>query len=179
MQLHADQERFLRLILTNTRIIAAALINGVVFFLVIVVFVLKGEAKGGPLVNTYASLAVGGVALILSYVIPNLIGTPIKRALVEGKTVELPKQFNAPAGVGIVGNLLWLYQTRLIVGYAILEGAAFYNLVAHMLERQSINLAMVGLLIGAMLTKFPTRRRLDNWLADEMKSIEELRSLRN
>ena len=76
MPLNAEQERFFRLILTNTRIIAAALINGVVFFMVIVVFVLKGDANNGPLVHTYASLVMGGVALILSYVVPSMIGAP-------------------------------------------------------------------------------------------------------
>ena len=165
------------MVLTNTRIIAAALINGVVFFMAIVVFMLKDEAKAGPLVNTYASLVVGCVALTLSFIIPNLIGSPIKKALVAGKRVELPKQFKVSEDVGIVGNLLWLYQTRLIVGYAILEGAAFYCLIAHMIERQSITLAMVGLLLGAMVVKFPTRGRLENWLSDEMKTLDELRSL--
>ena len=80
--------------------------------------------------------------------------------------------------VGIVGNLLFLFQTRHIIGYAMLEGAAFYNLIAYMIERQQVNLAMVGLLLGAMFVKFPTYGRLEGWVADEMKSIDELRSLR-
>jgi hypothetical protein len=177
MQLNAAQAHFLRQILTNTRIITAALINGVIVFLIVVIFVMKGEAKPAPQVHTYLSFAIGIAALVLSRIIPNLVGRSIERALIEGKQVALPPQLKTPAEVGIVGNLAFLFQTRMIVGLAILEGAAFYNVLAYMLERQQISLVMVGLLLAAMLLKFPTRGGLESWLAAEMKSLDELRSL--
>lgn len=178
MLLNADQARFQRAMLTNMRIISAALISGVIAFLVVVLFVIKSALNPGSLLLTYLGLVVGALALVFAFIVPNLVGGSIKQALVDGKRVDLPAQFRVSQNVGILGNLLFLFQTRLIVGYAILEGAAFFNLVAYMLERQDVSLASVGLLIGAMLAKFPTRGKIEGWLANEIRSIDELRSLR-
>jgi hypothetical protein len=178
MQFNADQQSFFRSILLNTRIISAALLSGVICFLIVVVFVIPGGAKNGLLLNTYAAFGIGLIALVISHIIPPLVGSGIKRALAAGKQVQLPAQFKASPEVGPAGNLLFLFQTRLIIGLAILEGAAFYNLVAYMLERQQMNLVMVGLLMAAMLVKFPTHSELEKWLVDEMKSIDDIRSLR-
>jgi hypothetical protein len=178
MPLNADQQRFLRAMLTNMRIISAALISGVVVFLAVVLFVMKSDPKPGSPLLTYIGLAFGAGALVFAFIIPGFVGGSIKQALVEGKRVDLPPQFKATQDVGIVGNLLFLFQTRLIIGYAILKGAAFFNLVAYMIERQDVSLAIVGLLLAAMLVKFPTRGKVEGWLADETRSLAELRSLR-
>jgi hypothetical protein len=178
MPLNAEQERFQRAMLTNMRIISAALISGVIVFLVVVLFVIKSDPKPGSPLLTYMGLVFGALALVFAFIVPGLIGGSIKQALVDGKRVDLPGQFKASPEVGIIGNLLFLFQTRLIIGHAILEGAAFFNLVAYMLERQDVSLAIVGLLVGAMLVKFPTRGKVESWLADETRSIDELRSLR-
>jgi hypothetical protein len=179
MQLNAEQERFLRAMLTNMRIISAALISGVIVFLVVVLFVIKGDRQPGSPLLTYIGLAFGALALVFAFIVPGLIGSSIRQALIDGKRVDLPAQFKANPEVGIVGNLLFLFQTRLIIGYAILEGAAFFNLVAYMIERQDVSLAIVGLLLAAMLVKFPTRGKIEGWLANEIRSIDELRSLRS
>jgi hypothetical protein len=147
-------------------------------FLLVVLFVIKSDPPQGPPQLTYLGLGLGALGLVFAFIVPGFIGGSIKQALAEGKRVELPAQFAASQEVGIIGNLLFLYQTRLIIGYAILEGAAFFNLVATMIERQDVSLAIVGLLLGAMLVKFPTRGKIESWLADETRSIDELRSLR-
>jgi hypothetical protein len=178
MQLNTEQVRFVRAMLTNMRIISAALISGVFVFLLVVLFVVKSDVQPGSPVLTYIGLGFGALGLVFAFIIPGFVGGHIKHALIDSKRVDLPAQFKSPQEVGVVGNLLFLFQTRLIIGYAILEGAAFFNLVAYMLERQDVGLATVGLLLGAMLLKFPTRGKLESWLADEMKSIDELRGLR-
>jgi branched-subunit amino acid transport protein len=178
MQLNVEQERFFRAMLTNMRILSAALISGVVVFLVVVLFIIKSDPKPGLPLLTYLGLAFGAVAVVFAFIIPGFIGGTIKQALVDGKRVDLPPQFKTSQEVGIAGNLLFLFQTRLIIGYAILEGAAFFNLVAYMLERQDVSLAVVGLLLGAMMAKFPTRGKVAGWLADETRAIAELRSLK-
>lgn len=178
MQFNAEQERFLRAMLTNMRIISAALISGVIVFLVVVLFVIKSDPQPGSPLLTYIGLGFGALALVFAFVIPGLIGGSIKQALIDGKRVDLPAQFKAPEEVGIVGNLLFLFQTRLIIGYAFLEGAAFFNLVAYMIERQDVSLAVVGLLLAGMLVQFPSRGKLEGWLAAETRSIDEFRNLR-
>lgn len=160
------------------RIISAALISGVVVFLVVVLFVIKSDPVQGTPLITYLGLGVGALALVSAFILPGLVGSGVKQALIEGKRVDLPAQFKVADEVGFVGNLLFLYQTRLIISYAILEGAAFLNLVAFMLEWQQVSLVMVGLLLGAMLAKFPTLGKVGSWLADEARIINELRSLR-
>jgi hypothetical protein len=177
MQLNDDQAQFLRAILRVLQVISAAMMSAVVTFLIVVVLILQEAAPAGPLVHTYPAVGLGIIALVAAFLVPHFVGGGIKKALVEGKRVVLPPQFRAGPEVGIVGNLLGLFQSRHIVGYAILEGAAFYGLIAYLLERQQASLIVVGLLLAAMLMRVPTRARLENWLEAELKSIAELRSL--
>jgi hypothetical protein len=143
-------------------------------FFVIVVFVLKPQGNNAALLNTYLALGAGCLAIVMSFIVPNLIMSSTKKSLIKGKPINLPENYKGTTNVGFLGPLVGRYQTKLIIGMAILEGAAFYNLIAYMMEGQQISLVMTGLLVAIMATKFPTRGGLENWLTDEAKSIDEL-----
>lgn len=174
MQLNEDQEVFLRKSLLTMQIIAGALINGVVVFFVIAVFVLSPQVNNDPPLIAYIALGVGCLAVVMSFAIPNLIMASTKKSLIKGKPINLPDNYQGATNVGFLGPLVGMYQTKLIISMAILEGAAFFNLIAYIIEGQRMSLIMTGLLVAIMATKFATRGGLENWLADEAKSIDEL-----
>jgi hypothetical protein len=48
----------------------------------------------------------------------------------------------------------------------LLEGSAFLNVIADILQRNWWSLGIAGGLVLWMLRRFPTRRHLDRWLDD-------------
>ncbi len=177
MQLTEEQEGFLRKSLLTMQFIAGALIQGVVVFLVVVLFFLPAPPNRLAIFNPYVGLGVAVLAMLMSLFIPRLILVSTKKSLVKGRPIDLPKQFGETGNVGFLAPLTGLFQTRLIIAMALLEGAAFFNLVSYMCERQTMSLAVVGMLLLAMVLNFPRRRGLEAWLAEETKSIAELWSM--
>src|SRR5271157_3756311 len=101
------------------QIIIGAMIMGVVTLLAI----------------TYLAVASGLIVLVLSFVVPKVnVAQARRRMALEGPTATTevgpsePKQLY-PASY--TGKLAQLYQTQLIIGSAMLEGAAFFATIAY------------------------------------------------
>jgi hypothetical protein len=149
-------------IIRTCQIIVGALIMGVMTFLAIVLFAIPpllnpapafpGEGAGGAAIAapgnsslsviSYLAVAVGLMDLVLSFVVPRMNADRARRQMaLEGPTAitkggpSEPKQLY-PAGY--TGKLAQLYQTQLIIGSALLEGAAFFATIAYMLERNPL-----------------------------------------
>jgi amino acid transporter len=69
------------------------------------------------------------------------------------------------------------YQTMMIVRLALLEGAAFLNLVALLQEHHWWSLALTGLLLLVMLASFPTSSRVEMF-ARQQREMAELEASR-
>lgn len=69
-------------------------------------------------------------------------------------------------------RLAGIYQTKMIIGMALCEGAAFFALIAWMTERELIAIGTAGFLVLVMLAAFPTRSRVEGWIRHQI----ELRS---
>lgn len=176
MQLSDEQQRFLKKSLLTMQIIAGALIQGIIIFL-IVVLSLPAPPNRLAIFNPYIGLGVALLAMVMSLVIPNVIMNSTKKSLIKGRPIDLPKQFGEVSDLGFLTPLAGFFQTKMIIAMALLEGAAFFNLLSYMMERQAFSLAIVGMLLLAMMMNFPTRRGLEKWLAEETKSIAEMWSL--
>lgn len=59
------------------------------------------------------------------------------------------------------------YQVELIIKVALLEGAAFYNIIAYRVEQQPWTLAIIAALLVFILMQFPTRSRIRNRIETE------------
>ena len=90
------------------------------------------------------ALAFAAVMIIARFIVPGLIGDPL--ALVTA------------------GELLGLYQTRLIAGIALLEGAALLNITAFHMEHHWSSLMIAGILMLLMLSSWPTRSKIESWI---------------
>lgn len=131
------------------QIIAAALVMGVLVFAGIVLAL--GSLNQPPRGNL-VSLIGAGLA-ILCFVLHLLVPGAAARSRAAGVSE------NADVSV-------WceIYQTKLIMGLAMLEGAALANLVFCIVEHNWWSMAIAGVLVFWMLVQFPTRTRIEQWI---------------
>jgi hypothetical protein len=144
----------------TVQIVAAAMIAGTLIFACIAFVIGLGQQPGDP---TVAYLAVGFsvIALIASFVASTIVTN--QRLRILGKTGrELS-----------VMELFAVFQTKVIVRSALLEGAAFFCCVAYLGSSLWWALATALVLIALMAVIFPTRGRFDDWAREQ----RELRSL--
>lgn len=165
------------------QIIVGVLIQGVVMFLAIVLFIGEAEnPQGGkpeilgiPTI-TFVATVMGASCLVASVVAPRLmVDGPLRRLAKSGASTTTkpgPKQVD-PAIEAV--RLLPLFQTQLIVGAALLEGGAFFAGIAYMLEHQYLALGVAGVLLAALIARFPTVDRVNGWLDEKLAHLEQIR----
>lgn len=156
--------------LRSTQIIAGALIAGVVMFGVVATFVGAGADPGEPLVGYIAILfAVSG--LVMRSVFPGTI-TARKRNEIRARVVsgEIDESHEMTAA------LYPLYQTKTIIEYALIEGPAFFVLIAFIVTSRTWVLAVAAALLAVMVLTFPTRARLEGWIRNQLQLMELDRS---
>ncbi len=151
------------------QIITGALITGVMAFLAVVLLVQQqGQAPvPGPQTPLISLMAAGGFVGIFGVwlVLPP---TLVRQGLVP--IARHPSQ-SAAETVG----LLALKQTVQIVSSAMLEGCAFFNLVAFLVERQTYTLGIALACVLLMLVTFPTQGRFQQWLLEQQERLQNLR----
>lgn len=164
-----DPEIMLERLLRTTQIITLALILGASTFLAIVLFVpgMGGRMAGADPILTWIALGGSVMAGLAAFVVPDIVGRQQVRRLRTNPTLRTFEGPSVPLPEGPVRDA-YIYgaafQTRLIIRLALLEGATFFCLVAHMLERQWPSLLAAAVLLGLMAANFPTRGRLDSWI---------------
>ncbi len=148
----------------SMQVIILALSMGIIFFAAIDLFLVGTdgpavEANGEvvdqaveqvatmPMVS-YMGVAFAAIGIVMSSVVPSFIAS------------------RSPGTVQV-------YQTTLIIGAALLEGPAFLNLIAYMLEHQIYSFATAAVLLVFLLLKFPTIARVEDWLRDRAQSDRE------
>lgn len=144
------------------QIIAFALMMGVVVFGVIVMFQTGGQLNGKPGLLTWIAAGFAGLMIVNHLAIPSIIaGATWKKFVADGIKQKSEKE-QAQAAMGV-------YQAQMIVALALLEGAAFFNLVVVMQERTMISLGIVIALLVLMLIKFPTTTKVTWWIQDRLR----------
>jgi len=131
------------------QIIAGALVSGVVFLGLVAVFAVGAlnEPPSGQLISVMAA-AMALFAFGTHLVVPRIVA----------------RQAVANVDPNDVTALCGVYQTQLIIGLAILEGMAFFNVITCIIEHNWWSLAVAGALVLWMLLAFPTRTRVAQWI---------------
>jgi hypothetical protein len=146
------------------QIITLALIFGVVMFLVIALITRMGNAPVAEATTlSYVALAFFLGASGASFVAPNLIREAMVKRLVHS---------SQPA---TVAQLAAVYQTALIVGLALLEGAGMFGIVVYLVEGHIWTLALPAIAMCLMAIRLPTESRLLDWLDRVERRIREHR----
>lgn len=148
--------------LRTMQIIAAGLIAGVLFFGVIAVTQAIGKPPGDPLLG-YLGAGFAVMAAMLGSVLPTVISRSACRRLQRRADLDQAER---------TGVLVAIFQTKMIVALALLEGAAFLNLIAYMVTVRWWTLAAAGALIVLMTTSFPTRFRIESWIETQQQELD-------
>ncbi len=176
----ATIERLLDERLRVTQIVAAALMLGVLFFAGVVMF--------GPLANqppraanavpmlSYGAAGLFAVILLVWAVLPGRMAEIQVGKIARGQW-NIVANPATPAGYFATdtAKLLATYQTKVIVACALLEGSAFASIVAYMIERQTLALAIAASAVLLMAATFPIRTRVRRWLDGRLTRMDELR----
>ena len=138
--------------LRTMQIIATALVLGPAVFAAVVLATFQGASDALELLGKIG-LGVAAVTIVMSVIVPGMIG--------KLKETSSTQQY------------LGVYQTRLITKLALLEGAAFINIVALQAEQSWWSLGMAGFVVILMIAGFPTRSKIEFWTQSqkEMSSL--------
>jgi membrane protein YdbS with pleckstrin-like domain len=165
-----DLERRVR----TCRIIVLALCCGVVLFAVIAVAMRLGGLLEPPPalpILSYVAAAFALAAVIASFIVPGVIEKSWReqwsreRQAAEGACTPDHEE-------AFLHSALTLFQTRLIVRCAIVEGAALFQLVAYFLEGQPFSLGLAFGLLFALAFTAPSREGAAGWLARAREPVE-------
>jgi hypothetical protein len=174
------QRQHVKLVARTLQIIIGTLVAGVISFLGVVLVLASREGAippPNPPFITYTAVILTAIDIIVWAIVPAIIASRMRNSLVAGKSPAMAAKLPNAAELGDVGPLTVIYQTRTIVAAAMLEGAAFLNLIAYFLERQTVCLAVAGTLLLMLLSHFPTVSRLESRIESALIDLTQLRQL--
>lgn len=162
------------------QIIVMALAAGV-FTFGLVVFLRPGGGLKPFDPQAIISIVMAVVALTLipaRFIVPATILRGGRERIARGReSVTTRRSAGTPIPDSEQAKLLMLLQTTTIVGAALLEGAAFANLTAFMLEGQVYSLVLAALMLVGILLAIPTRNRVEDWLVVQARRVQEVRQM--
>lgn len=150
------------------QIIVGAMVAGCVFFLAIA---LVAGQQGGlvlapPDLLTLIAAGVAGAALVARLVVVSVVTAFGRRRIARRNDTDL----HDPS---VCRGLVALYQTRMIVGAALIEGPTFFLLIAYLSERSPLALILAVVLILGLALHMPTRGRVTRWIEGQMRRMDE------
>ena len=163
------------------QIIAGSLVAGSSIFLIIAL-IIRASGRDGLFADrpwdilppkgliTLIGLIFAAMTVVLSFVVPRSVVANIRKAILLSKA----REGSANEEPGSL-NFYNAFNTKMIVGLALLEGAAFFNGIAFLLEGHIPSLIAVAVLIGLMLARFPTQSGIASWVEDQESTLRDER----
>jgi hypothetical protein len=154
--------------LRTMQIVAAALIAAPLFLFVVALLVRAqgvGAQPAVPIVS-YVGIAFALVEVLVFMIFPNRAAAAACRKGPLQAAADSQDLF-----------LCGVFQTRLVIGFALLEGAAFLQGIAYILEGQSFSLAIGLTLVLIMAFLLPTRSKLESWMEEQKQVMLDQQSL--
>jgi hypothetical protein len=145
------------------RIIHASLALGVLVFAVVSLINAAGKFNPNLQPVDWIMAGFGLVTAVAGFFVPMLIPLPAPR---DGLN-EINQAAAIAAGV----------QTKLIIGWAMLEGGAIANLTRYFTDHISLNLAVAGVLLVLLLLSFPRRSSLLDTVESRLRELREARQM--
>jgi hypothetical protein len=178
-----EERTFLARATLTMQIIVGSLAAGVVMFSAVTLVLATQQPKpvaDTPLL-TYMSIVAAPVAILAALTIPGFLVRSQRQPILAGKPTLRAGSIGGsplPEAEQSLGPYIGGYQTALIVRSAILEGAAFFSLMAFMLEGQTASLVAVGVLFLFILSGVPTRSRVEEAIERQRRTVDEMRQMR-
>jgi hypothetical protein len=143
--------------LRTAQIIHGALIMGCVAVMALMILLrtqtMADQAPPDPPIVSYVLAGLGVLNLVLAYIVPGMIARTNAQRL--DKSDE--------------GAWWGLYQMQLIIGDALLEGAAFMQWIGYYLEGQLWVVGLGVVLLAALALRFPTLSHAEYWIEQQKR----------
>ena len=169
-------------VVRTLQIIHIALAMGVGVFLAMSVLVLRSGKLFAPDPWTLGASTPLSLIAVLFAVVLLIAHIAVPRAMTQTQRRALARgQSTIEGGVGQSSEpafLLALYQTQMIVGSALVEGAAFFATIVYFVEGKAIPLILAAGLLALLLSRIPTRSGTEAWLDRQQSLLSEERHLR-
>jgi hypothetical protein len=126
---------------------------------------------------TYVACGLAVAAVAAWFVVPPLVTTRFRRQVAAGTWP--PQQADSPASAPVTdaSKLCSVYIVRTIIAVAILEGAAFLQVLAYQKEGNYLALGPAVLLTTMIALHLPTRTRVAEWVERQLVRLSEDRQM--
>jgi len=146
----------------TSQIIAIALILGVCVFAGVAITIAMGKKPD----EQPGSIVVSSVAVL--FAVTAAMGSVVTRRRLTSSQVL---QNAAAIREDYRRALAPIYSLRNVVSRALLEGAAFFNLIAYIVEGQMWTLGIVAVLVAMMAVPFPSQTDFENWAEQVRRDV--------
>lgn len=166
------------------QIVILAMATGFVLFLVIILavpgFNRPLAAEGYARIVTYIATGYGVLALMLTPLISGTLVSVSRRRIAQTTRLKPRDDLSnssAEPSQGAGGALAQLYVGRTLLSAALYEGAGLFLAVAYMLGRIPLALIAAAILFAALLWQLPTTDRVQRWIEEQLRQVEQDRSM--
>ena len=154
----------------NIKIINIALILSVLFFgIVISVIVPWNDVHSNITIFAAVGFFVALSMIVMSTVIPRIISASTAKATAGRMRAGEIKSFGEKGIKQFAGQ----FQVANIIRIAMLEGAAFLNLIFYFVDKSLIELVVAGICLLLLGIGFPTSNRVIGWIENHMNQIQD------
>ncbi len=162
--------------LRTMRLIHASLLMGCSTFAVIALVLRQQQAAPVPEqpMLSFVGLALAGSTGLALLLVPNAVTASWRKTIARGIfPLSTTPMTDAASGSGQSIGWWGLYQTRLIITAALIEGVIFFELLAYLTEGPPWNLAMAALFLVGLALLFPTQERVERWIRTQQELVEQ------
>ncbi len=167
-----DQEQMSK-VLRTSQIIVVALLTGIMIFLGIAIFKVSENPPilAGPPIVTYVCFGFLFLETIAWLIVPGVVGKELVRRIAQNQfpPTKSGEQFSD------LHSLALAHQTVTIIAAALVEGGAFFTIIAFLIEGQNTALIATGYTILLLLLTFPTRVKLRSWIELNYQRLQQIR----
>jgi hypothetical protein len=175
------------------QIIVPALAAGVAVFLVLVLTVIRPQAKQAPPTTpisfTMMAFLFVGACLIARAIAISIVVKKGRREIANGtyrpidanrRMILPPPNAANPPGDACRNEkyLLAVYQATTIIACALFEGPGFLATIAYMIEGNPLSLCLAIVLILGVIAHFPTQAGVITWVEQQMETLEMEKAVR-
>ena len=155
-------------------IVAAITLSPAIFLGVVLATPPGAKPAGGNVSLTYLACGAAVAAVLARLVVPSLLVRSFRRQIAAGAWPPPSQTGNSPAApMSDAGKLAGVYTVSSIIAVAILEGAAFFLIVAFQAERHPWAASAAVLLVLMIAAHFPTRSRAAEWIETQLPRLDE------
>ena len=168
--LRQDQIDSIAPVIQTTQIINAALIMGLlVFGAVAATIVTWDDVHMNFTIMPVVGLLFALMGVGISVVVPRLIDVSAARTTAGQMKTGEHKSIGEKGIQRIAGQ----FQVRHIVQMALIEGAAFMNLLLFVIDHSLVALIVAGLCLMFLFVGFPSSNRIVNWTENQLERIQD------